>query len=84
MAQKRKLTDEQIVGVVVKQPEPGPTVAEMAPEIGVSTYTIYSWKRGSAGRGRTRQRSSVTWKKDESVAGFRSLDRSHRYHVSGV
>lgn len=43
MAQKRKLTDEQIVAVV-KQLEAGRTVAEMAREIGVSTYTIYSWK----------------------------------------
>ena len=43
MASKRKLTDEQIVGVV-KQLEAGRTVAEMAREIGVSTYTIYSWK----------------------------------------
>ena len=43
MAQKRKLTDEQIIGVV-KQLEAGRTAAEMAREIGVSTYTIYSWK----------------------------------------
>jgi len=43
MAQKRKLSDEQIVGVV-KQLEAGRTAAEMAREIGVSTYTIYSWK----------------------------------------
>ena len=43
MAQKRKLTDEQIVAVV-KQLEAGRTAAEMAREIGVSTYTIYSWK----------------------------------------
>ena len=43
MATKRKLTDEQIVGVV-KQLEAGRTAAEMAREIGVSTYTIYSWK----------------------------------------
>jgi putative transposase len=43
MAQKRKLTDEQIVGVV-NQLEAGRTAAEMAREIGVSTYTIYSWK----------------------------------------
>jgi putative transposase len=43
MAQKRKLTDEQIIGVV-KQLEAGRTAGEMAREIGVSTYTIYSWK----------------------------------------
>ena len=43
MAQRRKLTDEQIVGVV-KQLEAGRTAAEAAREIGVSTYTIYSWK----------------------------------------
>ena len=43
MAQKRKLTDEQIVAVV-KQREAGRTAAEMAREVGVSTYTIYSWK----------------------------------------
>ena len=43
MAQRRKFTDEQIVGVV-KQLEAGRTAAEMAREIGVSTYTIYSWK----------------------------------------
>lgn len=43
MAHKRKLTDEQIVAVV-KQLEAGRTAAEMAREVGVSTYTIYSWK----------------------------------------
>jgi putative transposase len=43
MAVKRKLSDEQIVGVL-KQLEAGRTAAEMAREIGVSTYTIYSWK----------------------------------------
>src|SRR5579863_9073959 len=43
MAQRRKFTDEQIVGVV-KQLEAGRTAAEMAREVGVSTYTIYSWK----------------------------------------
>ena len=43
MAQRRKFTDEQIVGVV-KQLEGGRTAAEMAREVGVSTYTIYSWK----------------------------------------
>lgn len=43
MAQKRKLTDEQIVGIV-KQLEAGRAAAEVAREIGVSTHTIYSWK----------------------------------------
>jgi putative transposase len=43
MAQRRKFTDEQIVGVI-KQLEAGRTAAEMAREIGVSTCTIYSWK----------------------------------------
>ena len=43
MAQKRKLTDEQIVAVV-KQLEAGRTAAEMAREVGVSPYTIYAWK----------------------------------------
>ena len=43
MATKRKLSDEQILAVV-KQLEAGRTAAEMAREIGVSTYTIYSWK----------------------------------------
>ena len=43
MAQRRKLTDDQIVGVI-KQLEAGRTAAEMAREIGVSTYTIYAWK----------------------------------------
>ncbi len=43
MAQKRKLTDEQIVAVV-KQLEAGRTAAEMAREVGVSAHTIYSWK----------------------------------------
>jgi putative transposase len=40
---KRKLTDEQIL-TVVKQLEAGRTAAEMAREVGVSTYTIYTWK----------------------------------------
>jgi putative transposase len=40
---KRKLTDEQIL-TVIKQLEAGRTAAEMAREVGVSTYTIYSWK----------------------------------------
>ena len=48
MAQRRKFTDEQIVGVV-KQLEAGRTAAEMAREIGVSTYTIYSWKAKCGG-----------------------------------
>ena len=43
MAVKRKLSDDQIVRVL-KQLEAGRTAAEMAREIGVSTYTIYSWK----------------------------------------
>ena len=43
MATKRKLSDEQIIGVM-KQLEAGRTAAEMAREVGVSTYTIYSWK----------------------------------------
>jgi putative transposase len=48
MAHKRKLTDEQIVSVV-KQLEAGRTAAEMAREVGVSTYTIYSWKAKCGG-----------------------------------
>lgn len=40
---KRKLSEEQILNVV-KQLEAGRTAAEMAREIGVSTFTIYSWK----------------------------------------
>ena len=40
---KRKFTEEQILAVV-KQLEAGRTAAEMAREVGVSTYTIYSWK----------------------------------------
>jgi len=40
---KRKFTEEQIL-TVVKQLEAGRTAAEMAREVGVSTYTIYSWK----------------------------------------
>jgi putative transposase len=40
---KRKFTEEQIL-MVVKQLEAGRTAAEMAREVGVSTYTIYSWK----------------------------------------
>jgi putative transposase len=40
---KRKFTDEQVL-TVVKQLEAGRTAAEMAREVGVSTYTIYSWK----------------------------------------
>jgi putative transposase len=43
MAVKRKLSDEQIFAVM-KQLEAGRTAAEMAREVGVSTYTIYSWK----------------------------------------
>jgi putative transposase len=40
---KRKFTEEQILAVV-KQLEAGRTVAEIAREVGVSTYAIYSWK----------------------------------------
>ena len=40
---KRKFTEEQILAVV-KQLEAGRSAAEMAREVGVSTYTIYSWK----------------------------------------
>jgi len=40
---KRRFTEEQIL-TVVKQLEAGRTAAEMAREVGVSTYTIYSWK----------------------------------------
>lgn len=40
---KRKLTDERIL-TVIKQLEAGRTAAEMAREVGVSAYTIYSWK----------------------------------------
>jgi putative transposase len=40
---KRKFSEEQILNVV-KQLEAGRTAAEMAREIGVSTFTIYSWK----------------------------------------
>jgi len=43
MAYKRKLTDEQMAAVV-KQLEDGRTAAEMAREVGVSIYTVYSWK----------------------------------------
>lgn len=39
MAQERKLTDKQIIGVV-KQLRAGRTAAEMAREIGVSTLRI--------------------------------------------
>ena len=40
---KRKFSEEQILAVV-KQLEAGRTAAEMAREVGVSTFTIYSWK----------------------------------------
>lgn len=43
MATKRKLSDEQIVGVV-RQLEAGRKAAEVAREVGVSTYTIYAWR----------------------------------------
>src|SRR5687768_8935161 len=40
MATKRKLSDEQIIAVM-KQLEAGRSAAEMAPEVGVSTYTNF-------------------------------------------
>jgi putative transposase len=40
---KRKFTEEQILSVV-KHLEAGRTAVEMAREVGVSTFTIYSWK----------------------------------------
>jgi len=40
---KRKLSDEQILNVV-KQLDAGRTAAEVAREVGVSTYTIYAWR----------------------------------------
>ena len=40
---KSKLTDEQIL-MVVKQLEAGRRAADVAREVGVSTYTIYAWK----------------------------------------
>lgn len=40
---KRRFTEEQIL-TVVKQLEAGRTAAEMAREVGVSTYTVYAWK----------------------------------------
>ena len=40
---KRRLSDEQILNVV-KQLDAGRTAAEVAREVGVSTYTIYAWK----------------------------------------
>lgn len=43
MAQKRKLSDEQIIGVV-RQLEAGRKAAEVAREVGVSTYTVYAWR----------------------------------------
>ncbi len=43
MPTRRKLSDEQIIAVM-KQLEAGRTAAEMAREVGVSTYTIYNWK----------------------------------------
>ena len=43
MATNRKLSDEQIVGVV-RQLEAGRKAAEVAREVGVSTYTIYAWR----------------------------------------
>jgi putative transposase len=43
MATKQKFSEEQMISVV-KQLEAGRTVAEMAREVGVSTFTIYAWK----------------------------------------
>ena len=40
---KRKLTEEQILGVI-KQLEAGRTAGDMAREVGVSTHTVYAWK----------------------------------------
>lgn len=40
---KSKLTDEQILAVI-KQLEAGRRAADVAREVGVSTYTIYAWK----------------------------------------
>lgn len=40
---RRKFTQEQI-RAALKQVEAGRTAAEVAREVGVSTYTIYSWK----------------------------------------
>lgn len=40
---KSKLTDEQIL-TVIKQLEAGRRAADVAREVGVSTYTIYAWK----------------------------------------
>ena len=45
---KRKFSEEQILGVV-KQLEAGRTASEMAREVGVSTFTIYSWKAKHGG-----------------------------------
>jgi hypothetical protein len=58
---KRKFTKRQIL-TVVKQLEAGRTAAEMAREVGVSTYTIYSWKASTAGSSRTRRHECITWK----------------------
>ena len=43
MAQKRKLTDEQIVGVM-RHLEATRPAAEMARDIGVRPYAIFAWK----------------------------------------
>jgi putative transposase len=40
---KSKLTDEQIL-TVIKQLEAGRRAADVAREVGVSTYTIHAWK----------------------------------------
>ena len=58
---KRKLTDEQIVAVV-KQLEAGRTAAEVAREVGVSTFTIYSWKAKYGGMEPNEASGCITWK----------------------
>lgn len=40
---KKRFSEEQIIGVV-KQLEAGRTAAELAREVGVSTWTVYAWK----------------------------------------
>ena len=40
---KKRFSEEQIIGVV-KQLEAGRTAAGLAREVGVSTWTVYSWK----------------------------------------
>ena len=62
MAQKRKLSDEQIIRVV-KQLKAGRTAAEMAREIGVITFTRSTrGRQSSAEWSRARWSSFGTWK----------------------